>query len=60
MIIQKIVVKNYKIFKDIVINFNPKINILVGDNDAGKSTVLEVLSVLTTGKLKGYDYFKNI
>lgn len=54
MRINKIVVRNYKILKEIVIELNPKINIFVGDNDAGKSTILEVLSIITTGKLNGY------
>ena len=43
MNIQKIVVKNYKLLKDVVIDLNPQINIFVGDNDAGKSSVLEVI-----------------
>ncbi len=60
MTIQKILVKNYKLLKDIVINLNPEINIFVGDNDAGKSTILEVLSILTTGKLNGYSFDRQI
>lgn len=53
MVILKIVVKNYKLLKNVIIDFNPQINIFVGDNDAGKSTILESLSILTTGKLNG-------
>ena len=58
--IKKIVVKNYKILKEIVIKLNPEINIFVGDNDAGKSTILEVLSIITTGKLHGYAWDRQI
>lgn len=54
MIIRKIVVKNYKLLKDEVITLNPELNIFVGDNDSGKSTILEALSIITTGKLNGY------
>lgn len=60
MTIQKILVKNYKLLKDIVISLNPEINIFVGDNDAGKSTILEVLSILTTGKLNGFAFDRQI
>lgn len=54
MTINKLVIKNYKLIRDIVIPINPNINIFVGENDAGKSTILEALSILTTGKLNGY------
>ena len=60
MTIQKIVVKNYKLLKDIVIPLNPVINIFVGDNDAGKSTILEALSILTTGKLNGFAFERQL
>ena len=60
MRIQKIVVKNYKLLKDVIIEFNPEINIFVGDNDSGKSTILEVLSILTTGKLNGYAFNRQL
>lgn len=60
MTIRKIVVKNYKLLKDAVIPLNPVINIFVGDNDAGKSTILEALSILTTGKLNGFAFERQI
>lgn len=60
MKIQKILVKNYKLLKDITISLNPDINIFVGDNDAGKSTILEALSILTTGKLNGVAFERQI
>ena len=54
MKLNKLVIKNYKLLKDVVIPINSKINIFVGENDAGKSSILEALSILTTGKLNGY------
>ena len=54
MKIEKIRVKNYKILQDVTIQFNPDFNVLIGDNDSGKSTILEALCILTTGKLRGY------
>lgn len=56
MTITKMLVKNYKLLKDVIIDYNPEINIFVGDNDAGKSTILEALSIITTGKLNGFSF----
>ncbi len=60
MTINKLVIKNYKLIRDIVIPLNPDINIFVGENDAGKSTILEALSILTTGKLNGYAFERQL
>lgn len=54
MTINKIVVRNYKLLENVVIPLNPEVNIFIGDNDSGKSTILEALCILTTGKLNGY------
>ena len=54
MVIDKIKVKNYKIFKEKIINLNDDVNIFVGENDAGKSTILEIINLVTTGKINGY------
>ncbi|MGN0194769.1 MAG: ATP-dependent nuclease [Pseudoramibacter sp.] len=58
--ITKLLVKNFKILKDVEIELNPKINIFVGDNDTGKSTLLEALSIATTGRLHYYPFNKQI
>ena len=60
MYIKKIYIKNYKLFKDVVIDLRPDINIFVGNNDAGKSTVLEALTILTTGKLNGFAFERQL
>ena len=60
MTIKKIVVKNYKLLQDVVIPLNPDVNIFVGDNDSGKSTILEALCILTTGKLNGYAFERQL
>ncbi len=58
--IKKLYVSNYKLLKDVTIELNPDINIFVGENDAGKSTILEVISIITSGKLHGYAFNKQI
>lgn len=49
----KIHVQNYRIFRDFTLEFNDGLNILVGDNDSGKSTLLEAINLALTGRLRG-------
>lgn len=51
MIVEKLIIKNYKLFRHVSINMNPDMNIFVGENDSGKSTILEALSIVLTGRL---------
>jgi len=51
--IEKIVLHNFKRFKDETIPFNESINILVGDNNTGKSTILEAIHLVLTKRLNG-------
>lgn len=44
MIFNKIRLKNFKSHEDTTINFEPAINFIIGDNGAGKSTILEAIS----------------
>ena len=53
MYISKFKIHNYKIYTDLTIEMNEKINILVGENDSGKTTVLEALQLCLTGKING-------
>lgn len=49
--IEKLCIENYKIIKRLELDFNSHINIFVGENDSGKSTILEALSIITSGRL---------
>lgn len=51
--IRKIVIKNYRVFKDFELTLHDEMNILVGDNDAGKSTLLEAIGVALTLRVGG-------
>lgn len=63
--IKKIRLINYKRFRDYTIKPNERINIFVGDNESGKSTVLEAIDLVTSGNVHrveelGFDRLINI
>lgn len=59
MFIRKIKIHNYKCFDEIfVLDFSEGNNILVGLNEAGKSTILEAINLALSGLLNGR-YIKN-
>ncbi|MHA1305103.1 MAG: ATP-dependent nuclease [Candidatus Heimdallarchaeaceae archaeon] len=53
MIIEKIIIDNFKCFRHFELDLNDTLNILVGDNETGKSTLLEALNLCLTGQLNG-------
>lgn len=57
--IEKINIVNYKCFKGrFSLNLNEGINIIVGNNEAGKSTIIEAIHLALSGLLNGR-YLKN-
>lgn len=60
MLIKRLLIKNYKLIQNITIELNENMNIFVGENDSGKSTILEALSIITSGKLNGYAFDRQI
>lgn len=54
MVIDKLVIQNFKGFKGrFTLPLNSGLNIIVGDNEAGKSTVLEAINLALTGLYNG-------
>ncbi|WP_256677673.1 AAA family ATPase [Pseudomonas sp. PB103] len=51
--ITKIRIRGYRIYKDFLLKPNPGVNILVGDIDAGKSTLMEAISLALNGRIGG-------
>ena len=43
--IRRLVLKNFKRFKALELEFDPELNILVGGNEAGKSSVLQAMDI---------------
>lgn len=54
MAIRKIKIQNFKGFRKFETEFNPGMNILVGDNESGKSTILEAIHLAFTGVYCGH------
>jgi len=53
MKIAKLRIINYKLFQNATIEMNSSVNIFVGENDSGKTTILEALSMVLTGRING-------
>ena len=53
MKIDKLKIINYKLFQNVLIEMNDNTNIFVGENDSGKTTILEALAMVLTGKING-------
>lgn len=51
--IDKIAITNFKRFRNEIVEFNEDVNILVGDNETGKSTLLEAIYLVLTKKING-------
>ena len=49
--ITRITIKGYRIFGDFELRPNAGMNIIVGDNDSGKSTLLEAIGLALTGRI---------
>ncbi len=60
MHINELVIENFKGFKGrFKLHLNETINVLVGDNEAGKSTILEAIHLVLSGIIGGH-HIKNI
>lgn len=53
--IKKLHIEGFKKFKELEVEFNEHINILVGENEAGKSTILEAIKIVLNQLYKNTD-----
>jgi putative ATP-dependent endonuclease of the OLD family len=51
--LKKIHIENYRVFEQFKLDFRDGLNVLVGDNDCGKTTVLEAVHLALTSRLRG-------
>ncbi|MDV6326861.1 AAA family ATPase [Idiomarina sp. Sol25] len=47
--ITKIKLKNFKKYREFDVDVNPELNLLIGDNEAGKSTILSAIELVLSG-----------
>ena len=59
MYVSKLVVKGYRSLRDIEVNFNPGINVIVGKNNAGKSNIIRALNSILGERHSSYVRFEN-
>lgn len=52
MFIRKVKIHNFKCYKDFEITLEEGLNIIVGDNEAGKSTILEAINLALSGIIR--------
>lgn len=53
--IKSIHIEGFKKFKSVDVSLNPRMNILVGENEAGKSTILEAIRVVLNQQYRNAD-----
>ena len=53
MYISRVIVSNYRCLKTADVTLNPDLNIIVGNNECGKSTLLEAIHLALSGQLNG-------
>ena len=51
MFIQRAIIRNYRCLKYADVRFNEQLNVIVGHNECGKSTLLEAIHLALTGQL---------
>lgn len=51
--IERVVVNGYRRFADLDVALAPGLNVVVGDNESGKSTLLEAIGLALTGRING-------
>lgn len=51
--ITKVVIQGYRKFRQFSVQPDPAMNIIIGDNEAGKSTLLEAITLALSGRIDG-------
>jgi putative ATP-dependent endonuclease of the OLD family len=52
-LITKVRIQGYRIYKDLTLEPNPRLNLIVGANESGKSTLMEAIALALTGRING-------
>lgn len=60
MIINKLSLKSFRNYKDLEVSFDPKLNIIYGNNAQGKTNILEAIYVCATSKSHRTNAFREM
>jgi len=63
MIVKSLILKNFRAYKNMVLHFDSNMNVIIGQNDIGKSTILEALDIFFEGgiiNIEGNDLNKEL
>lgn len=64
MYISNIRIQNFRVFENTTVDFFPGLNVIIGENNSGKTTVVKALSILfgreVSRSLTVYDFFSGI
>jgi putative ATP-dependent endonuclease of the OLD family len=52
-LITKVKIENYRIYRSLIFKPNRRLNLLVGGNESGKSTLMEAIALALTGRING-------
>jgi predicted ATP-dependent endonuclease of OLD family len=58
--IKKVILSNFKRFKNLELEFDDELNILIGDNESGKSSVLLALDLTLADRDMSLRYRPNV
>src|SRR4051794_19849015 len=53
LMIERVVINGYRCFEHLDFRPNPGVNLIVGGNESGKSTLLEAIALALTGRVHG-------
>ena len=54
MTIERVIIKNYRALRSTDIRLGDNVNIIVGDNESGKSTLLEAINLALRCQIYGF------
>jgi putative ATP-dependent endonuclease of OLD family len=64
MYVASIHIRNFRCFDDTTVEFNPGVNVIIGENNAGKTALLRALGLVFDRehrpRLKKYDFYQGI
>ncbi len=64
MYISRISIQNYRCFKNHIVEFNQGVNVIIGENNAGKTALLKALGLVfdsgARGRLTKHDFYQGI